>query len=60
MHLRILTRMNVLFQLQMNKILEMASISNHMEGTSVWGRGHIRNVMKTIIILTQNILHLSV
>lgn len=55
-----LTRMNVLFQLQMNKILEMASLSNHMEGTSIWGREHVRNVMKTITILTQNILHLSV
>lgn len=59
--------MNVLFYLQMNKILENGLCEQIHRGHIHLGKGAedripriIRNVMKTTIILTQNILHLSV
>lgn len=59
--------MNVLFQLQMNKILGGKGHCKHIHGGHLHvGKGadngipKIRNVMKTVIILVQNILHLSV
>lgn len=59
MHLRMLARMIVIpapDEQNFRSGLHKQSHGGHLH----LGRGHIRNVMKTITILTQNILHLSV